>query len=119
MAAFPTLSSGTTAFYPVTETARFNTGVVRFLNATEQRWRRQAQLGALVVTWNNTSRADMLTILGVHQTLKGAYDAQTLSFPLGATTYDYVGFADDTLTITETKPNYFNIVGTFRQTRKN
>ena len=118
MTDFPTLSTGTTAFLPVAESVRYRTHVTRFLNDTEQRWRKQAALRRFRLTWTNLNRTDKNLIQAWFATTKGSFDA-TWTFPIGGVDWDYMAFEQDSLTITEHKPNYFTVSATFAQVRKN
>lgn len=118
MADFPTLSSGKTAMYPVVETVQFRTGMVRMLNDTEQRWRKQSPLRDFVLEFQKISRADKETLRTWFNSVKGSFDA-TWNLTLGSDTWAYCVFTDDEWVERENTPMFYDVSLKIRQTRKN
>jgi hypothetical protein len=90
MPSFPvTIAAKMALNYPLSRTSRFNTGVVRFADDTEQRWQRQAYL----------TRAERDAVVAFYITRKGRF--APFDITVDAVLYQYMLFASDTLSFTE------------------
>lgn len=110
---FPTLKSGNTVFYPLKDTQSFSTGVLHFLDDTEQRWRRRKMLRRFTLSCNNINAYDVSTILNFLRSQFGRFDS-TWSLTIGGNTYSNLALDTDSYQVMENMTNRlslsFNIV---------
>jgi hypothetical protein len=100
MPSFPvTIAAKMALNYPLSRTSRFNTGVVRFADDTEQRWQRQAHLAGFVLTLRGLTRAERDAVVAFYITRKGRF--APFDITVDAVLYQYMLFASDTLSFTE------------------
>jgi hypothetical protein len=128
MALFPTISSGSVMCYSSSFGTEYLTGIVRFVNDSEQRWAERAPLARATLVFADISSYDLSTLQGFWQSYKGMYVDAALSnvFELSFTdasgnSYDwkYCIFEQNDFTATETKPGCFSLSLKVRQVRKN
>lgn len=118
MATFPTPFAGKSALYPVTIAKRYPVAVLKFTDATEQRYRQSAAVSRFVLQIDQSTRAEKDAITDFFETVKGSFDA-TWDMTLGGVFYNYLAFADDKLTATESSNGIWSLTANILQTRKN
>lgn len=101
---FPTLKSGNTVWYPLEDTQSFGTGLVKFLDDTEQRWRARRMLRRLKLICQDINAYDSSLILTFWRSQFGMFDS-TWSITIGSSTYNNCSFSSDTYQLTENKRN--------------
>ena len=104
------------------------TGVVRFVNDSEQRWAERAPLARGTLVFTDISSYDLSTLQSFWQSYKGAYvdAALTNVFELAFTdasgnAYDFKNciFEQNDFKATEMRPGRFSLSLKVRQVRKN
>lgn len=110
---FPTLKRGNTVFYPLRDTQSFSTGLAKFLDDSEQRWRKRRMLRRFVLTCTDINAYDVSLILNFFRSQAGRFDS-TWSLSIGGNTYHNLAFDTDTFQMIENKTNRmalsFNVV---------
>ncbi len=106
---FPTLKSGNTVWYPLQDTHSFGTGVLRFLDDTEQRWRARLMLRRFKLVCKEVNAYDASLILQFFRSQFGKFDA-TWSLTIGAETINNLAFSTDTFQVTEEKRNRVSFI---------
>lgn len=102
--AFPTLKSGNTIWYPLAETHSFGTGILKFLDDTEQRWRSRNMLRRMKLVCQDINAYDSSLILQFWRSQFGRFDA-TWSITIGGVNHPNLAFNSDSYQITENKVN--------------
>ena len=118
MATFPTPFGGSSALYPVTAGKRRAVAVHIFTDATEQRYRQSAEVSAFTLVLSGITKTAKDAVMDFFDTAKGSFDA-TWDITLGADSYDYMAFAEDSLTATESDNGLWAMTVPVVQTRKN
>jgi len=118
MASFPTLQSGKVTMLPAVREKRHGTEVVRFVNDTEQRWKRHVALSSFELRFRDIDGYDLGNILDFYRSMKGRFDS-TWDLTLAAVTYQYMVFDQDELAWTEAKPDRFSLTVRCKQVRQN
>jgi hypothetical protein len=114
MSAFPTLASGRLAKYPISRTVNKRTGMVSFMDDSEQRWQLPDGPTAFSLAYSNISAADMQTLQDFFAFVKGSF--QPFQFTFLDDTYDCV-FDQDELVFTENRPNRYSTTVRLKQIR--
>jgi hypothetical protein len=121
--ALPTLASGSVARYPVQVTTSAKTGIVRFVNGSEQRWREAQQITSFVLTYTNINAYDTSTMQAFFIARKGRFVdsalTNTFSVTLGSTTWNYCMFDQDDFTEIENRPGHYTFTLKITQVRPN
>lgn len=120
IATLPTIRNGSAAIYPVQRSTLITTAVQRFINASEQRFKRHAPLGQFQLVYKGLFAVD-------RDALKAFFDLQPAeylalyggwSFTLASITYPKCVFIDDSFTSVESdRPNLYDVTLRFRQTQ--
>jgi len=118
MASFPALFSGAISLYPLTRGRRQPVAIQQWSDFSEQRWVQSAEVGRFQLTIDDVNATDKATIVTFFTNRKGSFDA-TWDLTIGADTYSYLAFEDNSLTCTETTDGLWSIRVTAVQTRKN
>lgn len=118
MATFPTPFAGKSAVYPVTIAKRYPVAVLKFTDASEQRYRQSAAVHRFVLQVDQATRTEKDAISDFFETVKGSFDA-TWDMNLGGVSYLYLAFADDKMTATESSNGIWSLTVNIVQTRKN
>jgi hypothetical protein len=105
---FPTLKSGNTVFNPLQDTQSFGTGVLRFMDNSEQRWRARLMLRRFKLAFTNINAYDAALVLQFFRSQFGRYDC-TWSLPIAGVTYANMAFDTDAFQVTENKRNQFSM----------
>lgn len=109
---FPTLRSGQVARYPVEQRTSVMTGMVQFVNASEQRWQTKGPIQSFVFKYSNVNSYDLGIMIDFFNQMKGAFVdaalANTFSVTLEGNTYNYCTFVDDQFTEVEMKTNRYS-----------
>lgn len=113
---FPTLKSGNTVFYPLTEVSSFGTGIHRYLDDSEQRWRNRLSLKRFVLTCNDISAYDISLIRTFFRSQAGRFDSGW-SLTFGGNTYDNLAFDQDEFPQIENKRNRMSLSFQVSQTK--
>lgn len=123
MPALPTLRSGQVARYPLTQTTSTKTGVICFVNGSEQRWKTRGPLQSFELVYSNVSSYDIGIMLDFFLAMRGPFvDAaltNVFSVTISGNTYNYCHFLDDLFTETETKTNRYSFTLRIRMVRPN
>ena len=117
MADFPTPFSGAAALYPTTIARRMPVAVLKYTDATEQRYRQSAGVDRVTLELTGISKDAKDDIVDFFETCKGSFDA-TWSITLGDSVYPYMAFASDELKATETESGMWSMSIPLTQTRK-
>jgi len=118
MASFPTPFNGVVALYPVTIGKRYPVAVLKFTDASEQRYRQSAAVSRFVLQIDQATRTEKDAISDFFETAKGSFDA-TWDLTIGGVLYSYLAFADDRMTVTESSNGIWSLTVNIVQTRKN
>jgi hypothetical protein len=118
MANFPNLKSGQVAMYGTGQTLAYNTGVVQFVNDSEQRWRGMPKLFRGTLSYTDLNGYDLGLLQEFFRSCKGRFDA-TWSLAIEGQTYNYLAFDQDDFTYTENLPNRYSCSLKVRQVRPN
>ncbi len=113
---FPTLKSGNTVFYPLVEGHSFGTGVHRFLDDSEQRWRNRLSLRRFVLTCNDINAYDVSSIRTFFRSQAGQFD-NGWDITIGGVTYSNMAFDQDNFPIVENKRNRMGLTFQVVQTK--
>ena len=116
MPSFPTLRSGVVTMYGAERTVRQGTGVVQFLDDSEQRWRQHGALAGFTLEFRHIDGYDLANVLEFFRSMKGRFDS-TWDLTLGGTLHPYLAFEDDEISWQESKPNRFSLQLRVRQAR--
>jgi hypothetical protein len=108
VAAFPTLSTGNVAMYPLVESIRTATHVVQFGDGSEQRWRKRPSLRAFELRWTGIKKADVDTLETFFINAKGAFDT-THSLVLSGVTYSNLAIDTDDFVALERTNGVYDI----------
>lgn len=95
----PAVRSGAVALYPIVRQSERKTGLIQFMDGSEQRWKQAAPLARFELAYSNINATDRSGIDAFVASQKGAFDS-TWSFAL-STTYQDLAFEDDSITWTE------------------
>ncbi len=106
--AFPTLRNGQAVMYPLQDTRSFGSGVVRFLDDTEQRWRSRLMLTRFILEYKNINGYDLAVLTTFFNSQFGKFDA-TWSITFGGETFDDMMFDQDEMPAVESMGNHFNV----------
>jgi hypothetical protein len=109
----PTIRGGSAAIYPVQRDTLISTGVQRFLNASEQRFKKHAPLGQFQLVYKSLFAVDRDALKQFYADTKGSFDS-TWSFTL-VNTYATCTFLQDGFSSVEGKPNLYDVTLRFRQ----
>jgi len=112
-ATLPTVRGGAVALYPITRTNTLPVGVQKFLNASEQRFKRGAPLGSFELNYSLLPAADRDSLKAFYATVKGSFD-NTWQFTL-VNTYTTCMFTEDGFSSVEQQPNLYSVSLRFRQ----
>lgn len=112
---FPTLRSGSFRF-PLTRTKAYKTGVLRFVNGSEQRWKSVTKLEPFVLEYRNLHGYDLSILREFFRSAKGAYTTD-IELTINGTTYSNLALDQDDFTPTQTGPNKFSITFRLKQTK--
>src|SRR3954462_2234731 len=104
---FPTLRSGSFK-YPLTRGKTYKTGVLRFMNGSEQRWKSVAKLEPFVLEYRNLNGYDLSLLREFFRSAKGAFTTD-IELTLGSTTYSNLAFDQDDFTPTQSGPGKFAV----------
>jgi hypothetical protein len=122
----PTLLSGTVTMLPVTFAKAFATGVVKFIDDSEQRWAGRTERSGFLLNYKNVISYDLDTMLAFFIDLKGKYVDTALENTFSITDsripgqpFNYCFFDQDELEETEVTPGFFNFALKIRQARGN
>ena len=98
MASFPLLKTGTAAQYPFVSQTQFATDIVRFLDGTEQRFRRYpTPLRRWTVRLDLLDEAELSASLEFFRTQRGASGTFSFTDPVDGTVYADCSFAADSI----------------------
>jgi hypothetical protein len=114
MASFPTLSSGTTVFEPLTRAHRRPVTVVRFSSGAEQRWIAGTQLSSLKMSFAGVSLADRNAVAQFFRDCKGRFDT-TWDIHIAGETISHLTFDSDEFRSTESAPGAYDFSLAARQ----
>lgn len=103
---FPTLRSGQTVFYPVVDIRSFATGMHRFMDDTEQRWRGRLMLVRYELVFSNINSYDVSKIRNFFRSQFGRFD-DTWSLTVGSEVWTDLAFDQDEFPPVEEKRNHF------------
>jgi hypothetical protein len=110
---FPTLKSGNTVFYPLKNTHSFGTGVLKFLDDTEQRWRARNMLRRFELALNKVNGYDSSLVLQFFRSQFGKFDS-TWDITIGGVTHSNLAFTNDSFDHSEDTKNRhtlkFNVI---------
>lgn len=118
MASFPNLTCGQPVKYPLQREVHYPCRVLQFGNDTEQRFLIGAQLARFNLQFRRISKADMNTLKGFFETMKGAFD-DTWDITLNAELFSYCCFDTDEFKATENRHGQYDVALPVRQARKN
>jgi hypothetical protein len=109
-ATFPTLSSGSGSIrYPLSRSKTYVTGLHRFGNGSEQRWKSVGALQRpLEIQLRGLDGYNLSLVREFFRSMKGAFDS-TWSITLGAATYPNCAFDQDDFSPVERKPNLYDL----------
>lgn len=113
---FPTLKSGNTVFYPLKRTHSFGTGLLRFMDDSEQRWRSRNMLNRFELVLNNVNGYDSSLVLKFWRSQFGKFDS-TWDLTIGGTLYSNLAFDSDEYEKIEEKNNRHTLKFPVVQTR--
>lgn len=101
---FPTLKSGNTVFHPVEDTHSFGTDILRFMDDSEQRWRRRNLLRRFRLVCADINAYDSSLILNFYRSQFGRFDS-SWSLAFNGSTINNLMFVQDSMKIGESKRN--------------
>ena len=113
---FPTLRSGSYK-YPLTRSKSYKTGVLRFLNGSEQRWKSVTKLEPLVLEYRNLNGYDLSLLREFWRSAKGAYTTD-IELTLAGKSYSNLALDQDDFTPSQSGPGKFSITLRFKQTKQ-
>jgi hypothetical protein len=116
MASFPTLSTGSTVLYPLTQSISRPAAVLQFEDGKEQRWKAHVPTSKFTLQLSEITWADVQAVLTLFSSMKGRYDA-TWDITIAGTTYSHLMFVDDELTWEERAEGQFTMTIPIRQAR--
>ena len=126
MASLPTTSCGSIAKYGSSIGEAFVTGVAKFMNDTEQRWRERAPLGVFTLEYRNVGARDVVVFREFFLAYKGRFVDVALTNVFSITDpsvpgqpYNYCVFDQDDFTPEETGPGLYSFTLRIYQARKN
>lgn len=112
MASFPTLRSGSIAYFPLEDEEVLPTRVVRFNDDSEQRFASSPSLRSFVLSYRDVDGYDLSRMLEFFRARKGRFvdSAFTNLFDItvGGVQHDNMAFDHDDFEYTETKPNRYS-----------
>lgn len=126
MSAFPAISSGAIAMYPLRLTDSRGTTICQFVNGGEQRWRSRAALASFTLSFTNIDGYDLGIVLDFWRQQKGRFvDAAltntfSLTLPINGSpqTWDYLVIDQDEFNPVESDPNRFSFTIKLKQVRR-
>jgi hypothetical protein len=117
MASFPALATGYVGKYPLTRARTYRTGVVRFLDDTEQRFVDRARLEEFLLVFRDLGRPDMLAIRTFWNSMRGRYDV-SWDITLKGVTYPNLTFDQDSFEPVENSHHRYTFQFKVRQVKK-
>lgn len=117
---FPTLSWGSSALYPVTQSLNYGVRKYEFMDGTEQRSRFGPPLTNWQAVFQGIKKADVDAIDAFRQTQKGPFDSTwtwSLAGALDGTNWTSMAFADDIWNPVHTIGDRWDLTLNFRQTQ--
>ena len=98
MASFPVLKTGAAVQYPLTSQVRFATDVVRFIDGSEQRFRRfPAQMRRWSVRLDLLDEGELARVLAFFRSQRGMSGTFRFTDPADGTVYADCSFGSDSI----------------------